>query len=494
MLHVLVGGALSLHKGGEGDVIASMTEVTWNVEAPAHQPGSHPVSCLLPSSWVRGAARGLLLALPVAAKSAIDWPFGDPVATIRELGYVDRAHIVACAPTFANEPWIADRRNASASPDGPLPLFNWNGGRPVQWFSYPGRPVLQQESYVLNVLLPLLRRNINALGFGFAPSAPVSLVSFSKGGFAAFSLLARHPDIFWQAAIWDAPLMLGGPFCDFLADPKRGNTDMWALRATYEDCDHFRSHAPLEILNASLFTSSPLRIQHSRARHQKPRVILLGSSHFGPWPEPRAMWPARSQTNMSVPSKAAVKRWELLKKQGLIPGAPFNHTVDFHRALVERHVPHVYNNSLPGPHCWRSDWVKAALDHMEWVPRRDLDSEGGKPAPLEQPPPPPLPPPPREPPAGHTSSARAHPPHPQHHQTRDEGSHITGSHAAGSHTTGSHAAGSHVAGSHAAGVHAAGGSHAKGAPRSADMVVNNATRGGGSSVAADARRVHVQGG
>ena len=37
MLHVLVGGALSLHKGGEGDVIASMTEVTWNVEAPPAQ-------------------------------------------------------------------------------------------------------------------------------------------------------------------------------------------------------------------------------------------------------------------------------------------------------------------------------------------------------------------------------------------------------------------------------------------------------------------------
>ena len=356
--------------GSAPTIVAGVTEVTWHLQSESHQPGSHPVLCVLPPEG-RGRARGLLLALPVKPKSPSESGFGDPLSVIRELGYVERAHVVVCLPTFEHEPWIADRRNSSAATSEP---------HPEQWFMYPGRPAQQQEAYVLDVLLPFVRRKVDSMGIGFAPAAPVSLLSFSKGGFAAFSLLARHHRVFWQAAVWDAPMMLGGSFCEFLADARRGNTDTWGMRASFEDCDTWRAYAPIDILRAESF---PRALRRRPRDGQQPRIALYGSNYFGPHPTAFSIMPARSQTAMETPSAHTRTMWQ---QKHMIPGEPFSHTVDFHRALLEHHVPHVYNNSLPGPHRWNAAWMRPALDFFEWSPRKEAEDDGGG-APAEAEPP-----------------------------------------------------------------------------------------------------------
>ena len=60
---------------------------------------------------------------------------------------------------------------------------------------YPGRPAQQQSvraGYAVAVCAP----KGGQYGHRLHPAAPVSLLSFSKGGFAAFSLLARHHRVF----------------------------------------------------------------------------------------------------------------------------------------------------------------------------------------------------------------------------------------------------------------------------------------------------------
>ena len=89
-------------------------------------------------------------------------------------------HAIFVAPTFSHLPWYAD---------------------------HPTERDIRQETYFLNVVVPLIERRYPAR----AERAGRLLLGFSKSGWGAWSLLLRHSDLFGKAAAWDAPLMMDQP-------------------------------------------------------------------------------------------------------------------------------------------------------------------------------------------------------------------------------------------------------------------------------------------
>ena len=120
----------------------------------------------------------VIYVLPVEAGDGVRW--GDSLAEVRKHDLHNK-HCVACVfPTFADLPWYAD---------------------------HPEDPQLQQEAWLLKDVLPLVEQH-----------HPVRkdregrlLVGFSKSGWGAWSLLLRHPDVFYRAAAFDAPMMMDAP-------------------------------------------------------------------------------------------------------------------------------------------------------------------------------------------------------------------------------------------------------------------------------------------
>jgi len=149
--------------------------LVYRVMSP-HQRGETLVRVLEPKEPAAPEKRRVLFILPVEAGAATRW--GDPLRAARAAGVAERLGLVAVLPTFSAVPWYCD---------------------------HPSEPTLRQESYVLEVLVPLVER--------LYPHGPKrrALLGFSKGGWGAFSLLLRHPDAFAAAAAWDAPMMMARP-------------------------------------------------------------------------------------------------------------------------------------------------------------------------------------------------------------------------------------------------------------------------------------------
>lgn len=141
-----------------------------------HQRGQTTVRVFTPA----GGATPMktLYVLPVEAGSETRW--GDPAAEIRRLGLADRHGLLVALPTFSELPWYAD---------------------------HPSEPSLRQERYLLEEVIPLIDATYPV------QTGPGRrwLAGFSKSGWGAWSLLLRHPDVFDQAAAWDAPLMQNAP-------------------------------------------------------------------------------------------------------------------------------------------------------------------------------------------------------------------------------------------------------------------------------------------
>ena len=159
-------------------------------------------------------------------------------------------------------------------------------------------------------------------------------------GWGAFSLLARNPGVFARAALWDAPTMLGRPFCDWLVAGApagrasvRGGAggDLWGMMGVFGDCATWGKYSPFELVSAPSPAIAGLG----------GRLWLGGQHYFGDWP-----------AEASRGGKAA-------------PGSPFNHTVDFHARLAAHGVAHGYDDGLdPGRHQWSWLWMRPALDSL----------------------------------------------------------------------------------------------------------------------------------
>jgi len=122
------------------------------------------------------AADAALFMLPVEPGLGQRW--GDGLVALEGLGARDELEWIVVAPSFERMPWYAD---------------------------HPADPSLRQESYMLQVVVPIVDELYPA-----ANRARL-LLGFSKSGWGALSLLLRHPDVFDAAAVWDAPLMLDAP-------------------------------------------------------------------------------------------------------------------------------------------------------------------------------------------------------------------------------------------------------------------------------------------
>lgn len=158
-------------------VAPSATEEVHTLRSP-RQAGETTVRVFLPGNSYSPAPPRLLLVLPVEAGTENRW--GDPAAEVRRIDLATRYQLVVAIPTFSALPWYAD---------------------------HPTDKRLQQESYLLDDVLPLIDRH-----HGTQSSAGTTMVvGFSKSGWGAWSLLLRHPSIFARAAAWDAPLMQRKP-------------------------------------------------------------------------------------------------------------------------------------------------------------------------------------------------------------------------------------------------------------------------------------------
>ena len=145
-----------------------------------HQAAMTSVRVLLPDRLPADDEPRLhvVYVLPVEAGNGTRW--GDSLAEIQKHDLHNKHRVVCVFPTFSDLPWYAD---------------------------HPENPRLQQEAYLLQDVLPLVEQIY-----------PVRkdregrlLVGFSKSGWGAWSLLLRHPDVFYRAAAFDAPLMMDAP-------------------------------------------------------------------------------------------------------------------------------------------------------------------------------------------------------------------------------------------------------------------------------------------
>lgn len=149
-----------------------------HVVRSAYQAGETELRVLLPDGYDASRPHRVLFVLPV--EPGTERRFGDGLAEIQRLGLHNKYHLVCVQPTFSHLPWYGD---------------------------HPTNPLVRQETYFLDVVLPLVRQEYR-LAEGVENCL---LLGFSKSGWGAWSLLVRHPEIFGRAAAWDAPLAMSEP-------------------------------------------------------------------------------------------------------------------------------------------------------------------------------------------------------------------------------------------------------------------------------------------
>lgn len=187
------------------------------------QSGTTQIRVLLPNKVEKGLCYPVVYVLPVEAGT--ENRYGNGLEEVRKQGLHTKYRSIFVAPTFSHLPWYAD---------------------------HPTQPRIRQETYILKVVLPFIEK-----------SYPVRrkadgrlLLGFSKSGWGAFSLLLRHPEVFGQAAAWDAPLLMTRP-------------DRFGMGNIFGSQENFEQYQLTRLL------------AHRAGRLQKgQRLILLGYGNF----------------------------------------------------------------------------------------------------------------------------------------------------------------------------------------------------------------------
>ena len=164
--------------------------------------------------------------LPVEAGDGTRW--GDSLAEFQKHDLHNKHRVVCVFPTFSDLPWYAD---------------------------HPENAQLQQETYLLQDVLPLVEQNHPVL----RTSEGRLLVGFSKSGWGAWSLLLRHPDVFDRAAAFDAPMMMDAP-------GKYGSGPIFGSE------DNFRRYQISRLLEQ----------RAAELRKEPSRLMLIGQGNFQP--------------------------------------------------------------------------------------------------------------------------------------------------------------------------------------------------------------------
>lgn len=165
------------------------TLATWRLHSPL-QAVPTLVRVLMPSdmkptetnafgsveSPVEGERIRTIVLLPVEAQETQRW--GDPLRMAAAMKLAEEQRAVVVIPSFATLPWYGD---------------------------HPTRSDVAQETFMTETLREFLRWEVPCARLD---RDSVWLVGFSKSGWGAWSLLARHPDQFGKAVAFDAPLMM----------------------------------------------------------------------------------------------------------------------------------------------------------------------------------------------------------------------------------------------------------------------------------------------
>ena len=176
LLGLLVVGCAT--DGRLGDAAAGSGGVCAHELRSSRQAGPTRVRVLCPDRMPTTGRLPLLLVLPV--EPGAEDRYGDGLEEIRRYDLHNRYGVVCVAPEFSGLPWYAD---------------------------HPSDPALQQETYLLDDVIPFVERRYPAGG----AAGRRYLLGFSKSGWGAFTLALRHPHTFAGAAAWDAPMMMGRP-------------------------------------------------------------------------------------------------------------------------------------------------------------------------------------------------------------------------------------------------------------------------------------------
>ena len=203
------------------------------------------IRVLLPDKFDPAKRHPVLYVLPVEA--ARESNYGDGLAEVKRLDLHNKHGLICVAPTFAHLPWYAD---------------------------HPADKTIRQETYFVKVVVPFIdrtyqhrrmaapsvRSQADSDGRGVHPTQAEKedrwLIGFSKSGWGAWSLLARHPDLFGRAVAWDAPL-----------DMQR--FDLYGAEQVFGTQEHFETYRVLPALMKSPAPAS-----------SSPRLVLTGYDNF----------------------------------------------------------------------------------------------------------------------------------------------------------------------------------------------------------------------
>ncbi|MDP6721437.1 MAG: hypothetical protein QGF59_22405 [Pirellulaceae bacterium] len=191
------------------------------------QAGTTSVQVLVPDAANRSKQLRVLYLLPVEALDGRRW--GDALEEVRKHRLHTKYQLLCVYPTFSHLPWYAD---------------------------HPGDSEIQQERYLLEVVMPFVEQNYHD-DLETQAGQPIRLlVGFSKSGWGAFGLILRHSELFQRAAAWDAPLMQEQP-------------DQFGMGPIFGSCENFRRYQISALLAnpAATFLKSP-------------RLIHLGYGNF----------------------------------------------------------------------------------------------------------------------------------------------------------------------------------------------------------------------
>ena len=176
--------------------------------------------------------------------------YGDGLAELKRLDLHNKHSLICVAPTFTHLPWYAD---------------------------HPTDKAIRQETYFVKVVVPFIDRTYqldekhrmdassvriqaHADGRGVHLTSVNKesrwLLGFSKSGWGAWSLLARHPDLFGKAAAWDAPL-----------DMPR--FDLYGAAQVFGTQEHFESYRVLPAIQKC-----------PKLKGDAPRLVLTGYDNF----------------------------------------------------------------------------------------------------------------------------------------------------------------------------------------------------------------------
>jgi hypothetical protein len=189
------------------------------VKSKYHAGQTH-IRLLLPDQLKAGRRYTVLYVLPVEPGRGTRW--GDALQEVKKHDLHNQHDVLFVFPTFSDLPWYAD---------------------------HPTNPAIRQEMYFTKVVVPFV-----------AASYPASderlLLGFSKSGWGAWVLLLRHPDVFFRAAAWDAPLMME-------QIGKYGTSEIFGTQKNFEE------YRPADLL----------RENAARLRSET-RLILTGYGNF----------------------------------------------------------------------------------------------------------------------------------------------------------------------------------------------------------------------